>query len=387
MSSGLKSIAMNFQSHKRIVLVAIPLVLSAFTHLFNPIGFPSIDHDEGHYMRRAMEVIDGLGPQESRTVFPNPIDHPYFGQLFLAGALKIVGYPSSLNLTALTATGSSNNVAEGVHANEMLWLVPRILMGLLAIADTFLIYKIAERRYNATVALIASVLFAVMPLSWMTRRIFLESIQLPVILSSVLAAIYLIGSKESKKNAAPEKRPQDSNFNFNPYNSKILVLTSGIFLGLAIFTKIPAIAMIPVVGFLIYTNIGYTKNSNNSGSKIRRILHPNRRNIKMLALWFIPVILIPIIWPLYSISVGYSFGYWLDRVVYQGTRLGQAPLQAALRDDFSFDPIFIILGLTGLAYAAVKRDFFLILWAVPFLIFLYEVHWVMPFHIVPLFPV
>ena len=69
-------------------------------------------------------------------------------------------------------------------------MVPRILMGVLAVIDTFLIYKICERRYNRNIALIASILFAVMPMSWFVRRILLESIQLPFILLSVLIATY-----------------------------------------------------------------------------------------------------------------------------------------------------------------------------------------------------
>jgi 4-amino-4-deoxy-L-arabinose transferase-like glycosyltransferase len=66
----------------------------------------------------------------------------------------------------------------------MLYLVPRVLMGILAVVDTFLVYKISERRYNRNVALIASVLFAVMPISWYTRRILFDSIQLPFLLTS-----------------------------------------------------------------------------------------------------------------------------------------------------------------------------------------------------------
>jgi hypothetical protein len=98
-----------------------------------------------------MHVLSGQGPQESRLY-----DHPYFSQLFLAGVFKVIGYPDLLN-------PSLGNV----HSIEMLYLVPRILMGILAVADTFLIYKISEIRYNRNVAFIASILFAVMPLTWM----------------------------------------------------------------------------------------------------------------------------------------------------------------------------------------------------------------------------
>src|ERR687888_1056755 len=162
-------------------LLTIPLVLSAFTHLWNPIGFPSVYVDEGHYMRRAMQVLNGLGPQETKSTYDQPYDHPYFGQLFLAAALRIIGYPSSLNPAA---NGD-------VHTIELLHLVPRILMGILALVDTFLIYKIAEVRYSSrNIALIASILFAVMPLTWITRRIVLDSILMPFLLSSILFAMY-----------------------------------------------------------------------------------------------------------------------------------------------------------------------------------------------------
>ena len=85
--------------------------------------------------------------------------HPYFGQIFLAGVLGIVGYPDSL--LNPSDTGDGDDI---LHSVEMLYLVPRVLMGLLAVADSFLIYKITERRYhNRNVALIAAILFAVMP--------------------------------------------------------------------------------------------------------------------------------------------------------------------------------------------------------------------------------
>jgi hypothetical protein len=328
-----------------------------------------------------MEVINGLGPQESKDVFPNPIDHPYFGQIFLAGALRVVGYPNSLNPS--TITNESTNTNDAVKVTEMLWLIPRVLVGLLAVVDTFLIYKIAERRYNnKTIALIASILFAVMPLSWMTRRIFLESIQLPLILSSIFAAVYLKDSKTIQNAAVSTIGTKNS----NTFRIISLVLLSGIFLGLAIFTKVPAFTMIPAIGFLVYTNVGSNDKLHRYSKRLLRVFRINTLNIKMLGLWFIPVILIPIIWPLYSVSVGYSFDYWLSRVIYQGTRSGEAPLQDALYDDFIFDPVFIIIGLAGLIYAAVKREYFLLLWAIPFLLFMYKVHWVLPFHLVPLFP-
>ena len=88
----------------------------------------------------------------------------------------MVGYPDLfiLNNNPSSETEIDNNTI------KILYSVPRILMGLLAVVDTYLVYKIAEYRYNKTVAFIAAVLFAVMPITWILRKIFLESILLPV---------------------------------------------------------------------------------------------------------------------------------------------------------------------------------------------------------------
>ena len=95
-----------------VIFLLIPLMLSAFTHLWNPVGFPDIFYDEGVYMYRAMNVLAGLGPQTNSFH-----DHPFFGQFFLAGALSLTGYPDSLHPTS------------DVHSIETLYLVPRVLMG------------------------------------------------------------------------------------------------------------------------------------------------------------------------------------------------------------------------------------------------------------------
>ena len=48
----------------RLLIILIPIVLSAFTHLWNLEGFPGIYRDEDHYLRKTMHVLRGLGPQE-----------------------------------------------------------------------------------------------------------------------------------------------------------------------------------------------------------------------------------------------------------------------------------------------------------------------------------
>jgi len=142
-------------------------------------------------MGRAMHVLEGNGPLEITGVH-TPYDHPFFGQIFLAAALGLIGYPDSLQPSA-----------DGdVHSIEMIFMVPRILMGLLAVADTFLIYKIAELRYrnNRTIAFIAAILFAVMPITWILRRILLDNLLLPFLLSSILFAVSLQGQNSKNNN-------------------------------------------------------------------------------------------------------------------------------------------------------------------------------------------
>jgi hypothetical protein len=331
---------------KSALLVGVPLALAAFTHLWNPIGFPSIYVDEAHYMRRSMNLLEGQGPQESAKIYHHPYDHPYFGQVFLASILGVFDYPNSLNLS-----GSGNTE----HSIEMLYVVPRLVMGVLAVIDTFVVFKIAERRYSRKVALIASILFAVMPVGWFIRRIWLESIQLPILLVSILLVIRR--AKEQTKNYDDRSKGMDN---------ILLVLISGVLLGLAIFTKIPAFTMIPLVGFLVYTS--------------------NNRNLKILGLWFIPVISISLIWPAYSLSLG-QFDVWSMDVVWQASRVGEGDtVSEVIIDLFKIDPILLVLGGAGIILSVVKTDLFLFLWTLPYIIFSYAVVHSSYWYFIPLVP-
>ena len=53
--------------------------------------------------------LEGLGPQEADFRY----DHPYFGQIFLAGVLGLVGFPNSV--VASPSSFSSSSAAENVH--------------------------------------------------------------------------------------------------------------------------------------------------------------------------------------------------------------------------------------------------------------------------------
>ena len=304
-------------------------------------------------MRRALNVIENGGNPQITSLTGHPYDHPYFGWLFLAGLLSAVGYPYSLQ-------PSSEGDIESI---EKLYLVPRLIVGVLAIVDTFLIYKIAERRYHSRdIAVTASILFSVTPLTWLIRGVFLDTILLPLLLASILFALHL-------ENPMRDNYIRNGNYNNNRINLSVrnisVIVFSGILLGLAIFTKIPIFTMIPLVGFLIYTN--------------------SNRNLKALGIWLIPVLLIPAIWPAHAMYSG-DLDMWKDDILWQATERPSQSLFYSIEYFFKTDPILFILGLVGMIYAATNKNIMILLWAIPFLIFLYLIGYVAFFHLNPLLP-
>ena len=300
-------------------------------------------------MRRSMHVLEALGPLDPLNQFDHSqestssYDHPFFGQLFLASVLSILNYPHSF---------ISDNALVSI---QNFYLVPRLIMAVLAIFDTFLVYKIAIARYNINTAFIASILFAAMPLTWLLNRIVLDSIQLPFLLMSVLFAIYC-----SKQQYEVQRKGS---------NVILLALASGIFLGVSIFTKLPALTMIPLVAFLVCANFP----------------HDRMKKLRLLGIWFIPVLIIPMIWPAYSLSAG-QFNEWLGGLIFQGTERQDRGLIFAFNVLWEIDPLLLLLGVAGIIFAAFRREFFFVLWFVPYLVLIHYVGWVTHFHWIMLFP-
>lgn len=283
-------------------------------------------------------MLSGLGPQEkSDELLSNPTHpytHPYFGQLFLATILGAVGYPHLINPSV-----DPSSIKE-------LFLAPRMLIGILAVFDTFFLYKITERRYGNTAALIASVLFAVMPLTWLIRRIWLEPIQLPFLLCSILLAMYL------------------TRYQTKVTRSYALSAISGILFGLAIFTKIPAFTLIPLVIYVVYSN---------------------SRNWKLVGIWLLPALLIPLLWPIFAAENG-EYDKWVDGIFWQSDR-DNTGILGAFGKLFAIDPVLLLLTLGGTLYAVVKqRDLFIILWLAPFIVFGLATGYISYWHPIPLFP-
>ena len=275
-------------------------------------------------MDRIMRILGGGGPKE-----PLHYDHPYFGHSQWPQFLQLTGYPTSLQ-----------PVAGDVSSIEMLILVPRLVMGILFVIDAFLIYKIAQQRYNTKIAFLASIMFAVAPMASTLTRVLLDNILLPFLLSSLLFAV-------TSSNLNISKKVKNVNVNVE---KNIIILISGIFLGLAIFAKIPAFSFIPVVAFLIYKNSG--------------------RDWRRLGLWFIPVVLIPAIWPIHSMLMG-QFDLWLNGRFFgkPGGERRARYLGIHLILYSNSTQYFLLLGLVGVLYRADKRDYFILLGTIPFVSF------------------
>jgi hypothetical protein len=122
--------------------------------------------------------------------------------------------------------------------------------------------------------------------------------------------------------------------------------------------------MIPLVGFLIYRN--------------------NKRSLKTLGAWFIPVILIPLVWPAQSIVAG-AFNSWTNDVLWQINR-ENAGLPWIVFLLAITDPFIFVVGFSGLAYSFIRRDYLILLWTLPFIAFLAAMGYANFFYWIPVLP-
>ena len=74
-------------------------------------------------------------------------------------------------------------------------------------------------------------------------------------------------------------------------------------------------------------------------------------------------VLIPCLWPIYALSVG-QFDLWVDGITAQANRQSEgdnnlpsdSKLSNSFRSTLNVDPIFLIIGIGGLLYAAVRKE-------------------------------
>ena len=277
---------------RSLFLLVVILALSAYTHTWNPAGFLTFQIDEGVYIERAARMLD-------HEVLYGLHDHPFLGQTVLAGFMYVTGYQ-----------GLFDDPSTDPSHLEAFYAYPRAFMGLLAVLDTLLVYLIADRMFGRRIAAVAAVIFAVAPMSLLLRLVLLDSILLPFVLSSVLLALHSRGPGDRKRH--------------------LLLLASGACLGLAIFTKVPAVTMIPPCAILAYWA---------------------SRRIRDVGLWIAPVVAVPAIWPAYVAQAG-QFDAWIQDVIWQAGR-SNGGLPDAIMKLMGYDPILIPLGMAGFAFAAI----------------------------------
>ncbi|HYF99963.1 MAG TPA: glycosyltransferase family 39 protein [Candidatus Saccharimonadales bacterium] len=313
-------------------MVILILLVTSFIHLWNPTGFPNVHVDEGTYMFRAMHLLSTGNIDWNASFY----DHPYFGPILLAGMLYVINFPAII-------TSEIQNDSP-IYSS---YFIPRIIIGIFAILDTILIYAITKIRYGRNAAIISALLFSVMPFTWGLRRIYLESLLYPLLLSSILIVLYL----NSCKSLKPKKI------------SRLLILFSGVLLGLAIFTKAPAVTMIPLLAFYSYK---YN----------RKIIH--------VVLFLVPVIIVPFLWPFDAMLKG-EFQQWVLGLTSQIDRQNDSIVDS-LYDIFLIDPIILSLGLIGTAFAIIKRDFFIVFGIIPFIAFFsFFISYLNWFYFIPIF--
>ena len=124
--------------------------------------------------------------------------------------------------------------------------------------------------------------------------------------------------------------------------------------------------MIPLVGYLVYTS--------------------NNKNLKILGIWFIPVISISLIWPAYAMHLD-QFDRWYEDVFWQASRAGEGDtVSQVIVDLIKIDPLLFVLGVSGFILSVYKRELFLFLWILPYIIFSYIVVHSSYWYFIPLIP-
>jgi hypothetical protein len=77
-------------------------------------------------------------------------------------------------------------------------------------------------------------------------------------------------------------------------------------------------------------------------------------------------------------------------VLWQITHRPEKTLSGSFIGMVTMDPVLISLGFAGLIYAVIldirRKDYFIELWIIPYLIFLYLIEWVAYFHWAILIP-
>ena len=194
-------------SHKKeIIILAILLAVSAFSHGYNMLQYPYYENDEGTYMSQAWSVSE----QGSLAPYTYWYDHAPAGWLFIAAWAK--------------ATGGYFTFGDAMASG-------RIFMLILHVCVAGLLYYITRKLSGSILASVITVLlFSLSPLAiYFQRRILLDNI---MVFWSLISIALLLKNNLKMRH----------------------ILLSAVTFGIAILTKETAVFFIPALLYAIYLN-------------------------------------------------------------------------------------------------------------------------------------
>ena len=79
---------------------------------------------------------------------------------------------------------------------------------------------------------------------------------------------------------------------------------------------------------------------------------------------------------------------WIEGVIYQTARdSGGKDLHSSFVLVYDMDPVLLTLTAAATIYGVIRKDYFILLWTLPYLVFLYFIGWVVPIHWIILVPI
>jgi 4-amino-4-deoxy-L-arabinose transferase-like glycosyltransferase len=326
-----------FPSWAENVIIVVGVILSVIAHAVNMFNYPLYEMDEGTYMSAAWAVLNG-------KIYPYPYGygHPPFAWIQLAGLVKLIG--------GFFIFGNAINTG-------------RVLMLLYTLGSTLLVYLIMRKISGSrAAAVLAMVLFAFSPMAVTYQRL--------VLLDNIatfwfLLSLYLLTISKSRL---------------------ILLVSSGICFGLAMLSKEVLILFMPGMIYGVW-------------------LHSTQFQRKFALVAFIYTFAsVASLYILLAVLKGELFPTgWLPGDHHQhlslvGTFLeqtGRGQNEGKFTDGwnvwYSLDPLFMIIGLAGLAFNIAigwwnRKHLLLAILALSYWFLLIRGGVVFPFYFIPLIP-
>lgn len=199
--------------HTQRVLVWLSVITGACTHGYNLFGYPLYLTDEGIYMEQAWSVLRE-GRLSPYTYF---YDHAPAGWLVIAGWVSVLPHQ-------FQTFGNAINTG-------------RVLMLLVHLASVYLLFVVTFRFSRSTMAaVLATFLFNCSPLAvFYQRQVLLDNLMVFWLLLSLFLA-----TRNDQRMLTP--------------------MLSGLAFGVAVLTKENSIFFLPIVGYLVSTQVRQRRN-------------------------------------------------------------------------------------------------------------------------------